>query len=423
MKTEKYQKNLISDIGNALEIFSPIEEAINDFKKGEFVIVVDDEKRENEGDFTISAEKITAQKINFMTQKARGLICVALTHERIDALELKPMVEENTALHKTAFTVSVDFRKGTTTGISAYDRAKTVKALVDPETKPEDLAKPGHIFPIAAKSGGVLVRAGHTEAAVDLAKLSCLYPAGVICEILSENGKMAQLDELINLSKKYNIKIITVADLIQYRRKKEKLIERILNVNLPTQFGEFRLFLYKDIIENSYSFVLTKGQFPIPVGKNELPVLVRMHSQCMTGDIFHSLKCDCGEQLRKSLSIISKEGGVLVYLPQEGRGIGIVDKLKAYHLQDEENLDTVEANLSLGYPDDLRDYGIGAQILLDLGIKKIKLLTNNPRKIVGLKGYGLEIIERVPIEIEPNSFSKKYLRTKKEKMKHILKKV
>ncbi|MCL5674459.1 MAG: bifunctional 3,4-dihydroxy-2-butanone-4-phosphate synthase/GTP cyclohydrolase II [Candidatus Omnitrophica bacterium] len=416
MKTEKYQNPRISE-----NSFSFIEEAIEEFKKGNFIIIVDDEKRENEGDLVLPAEAVTSQKINFMSKFARGLICVALTHERIEELELEPMVDENTALHKTDFTVSVDAKNGTTTGISAYDRAKTIKSLIGTKTKPEDIAKPGHVFPIAAKPGGVLVRAGHTEASVDMARLSGLYPAGVICEIMSGNGKMAKLPELIRLSKKHGIKIITIADLIQYRRKSEKLIERVLDVNLPTDIGEFRIFLYRDIIENSYNIALTKGQFPLE--KNDLSVLVRMHSQCLTGDIFHSLKCDCGEQLHKSLSIISKEGGILVYLPQEGRGIGIVDKLRAYQLQEKENLDTVEANIRLGYPDDLRDYGIGAQILLDLGVKKLKLLTNNPRKIIGLEGYGLEIVKRVPIEMEPNPYSKKYLSTKKKKMKHLLKKV
>lgn len=393
-----------------------IENAIDDLRKGRFVIVVDDARREDEGDLVCSAQKITPQHINFMAKHARGLICVALTEERIQHLELSPMVDKNTALHNTSFTVSVDVKKGVTTGISAYDRARTIKALINPETKPDDLAKPGHVFPIKAREGGVLVRAGHTEAAVDLARIAGHYPAGVICEVMAEDGYMAKMPELITMAEKYKLKIITIADLIKFRRQREKLIERMLSVPLPTRFGDFELFLYRDKIEGNNHLALVKK---IPNSKT-LP-LVRVHSQCLTGDIFHSFRCDCGEQLHNSLAAIAREGGALIYLPQEGRGIGLEDKLRAYKLQAEKNLDTVDANKFLGYPDDLRDYGIGAQILIDLGFKDIRLLTNNPRKIVGLEGYGIRIAERLPIEIPPNQYSFRYLKTKKQKMKHILK--
>ncbi|MCX7705031.1 MAG: bifunctional 3,4-dihydroxy-2-butanone-4-phosphate synthase/GTP cyclohydrolase II [bacterium] len=394
---------------------SNIDDAIRDFKKGKFVIVVDDAQRENEGDLICSAQKVTPSHINFMAKYARGLICVALTEERIKQLNLTPMVEENTALHHTSFTVSVDAKHGVTTGISAFDRTKTIKVLISPESKPEDLARPGHVFPIKARDGGVLVRAGHTEAAVDLARLAGHYPAGVICEIMAEDGSMAKMPELVKYAKKYKLKIITIADLIKYRRKREKLVERVLSVELPTRFGIFELFLYRDKIEFNNHLALVKK-----ISDNRKVPLVRVHSQCLTGDIFHSFKCDCGEQLHRALSLIAKEGGALIYLPQEGRGIGLEDKLRAYKLQEEKNLDTVEANLYLGYPDDLRDYGIGAQILLDLGFTDIRLLTNNPRKIVGLEGYGINIIERVSIEVPPTPFSLKYLKAKKMKMKHLI---
>lgn len=409
-------KKMEKSIKKQLCKISRIEDAIKDLKKGKFVIVVDDANRENEGDLICSAQKVTARHINFMAKYARGLICVALPEERIKQLNLSPMVEENTALHHTNFTVSVDARDGVTTGISAFDRARTIKILISPDSKPEDLARPGHVFPIKAKKGGVLVRAGHTEAAVDLAKLAGHYPAGVICEIMADDGSMAKMPELTRFAKKYGLKIITIADLIKYRRTREKLVERILSVQLPTKFGIFDLFLYRDKIDFNNHIALVKK---LPDGK-KVP-LVRVHSQCITGDIFHSFRCDCGEQLHKALSMIAKEGGALIYLPQEGRGIGLEDKLRAYKLQDEKNLDTVEANLYLGYPDDLRDYGIGAQILLDLGFVNIRILTNNPRKIVGLEGYGINVVERVPIEVPATPYSLKYLKTKKNKLKHLIK--
>ena len=402
------------------KIFSKIEEAIEDIRNGKFVIVVDDESRENEGDLIIAAEKITPQAVNFMAKEARGLICVALLPERIEQLGLSPMVSDNTALHRTDFTVSVDAAYGVSTGISAYDRAFTIKLLIDKKTKPEDLAKPGHVFPIRAKEGGVLVRAGHTEAAVDLARLASLYPAGVLCEIMKDDGTMARLPDLIEFSKKYGLKIITIKDLIEFRRKKEKLVERVLSVSLPTDFGKFTLILYRDKIENNYHIALVKGDLKLKDENDS--ILVRVHSQCLTGDIFHSQRCDCGQQLHKALQMIEEEGrGVLVYLPQEGRGIGLVNKLKAYLLQEKEKLDTVEANLKLGFPEDLRDYGIGAQILADLGLTRIRIMTNNPRKVVGLEGYGIKIVERVPIEVKPTPYSKKYLETKRKKLGHLIK--
>lgn len=401
------------------KIFSTIEEAVKDIKKGKFVIVVDDEDRENEGDLIMAAEKVTPDAINFMARYARGLICVALTRERVEQLNLPPMSPDNTALHRTDFTVSVDPAKGGTTGISARDRALTIKLLVDSNTRPEDLARPGHIFPIKAKDGGVLVRAGHTEAAMDLARIAGLYPAGVLCEIMKDDGSMARVPDLIRFAKRHRLKLITIKDLIEYRRKREKLVERVLSVNLPTDFGRFKLILYKDRIEGNPHLALVKGNLKLK-DKND-SVLVRVHSQCLTGDIFHSQRCDCGRQLESALEMIEKEGrGVLIYLPQEGRGIGLENKLRAYVLQEKKGMDTVEANLKLGFPADLRDYGIGAQILADLGLTRIRLLTNNPRKVIGLEGYGIKIVKRVPIVVKYTAYSKNYIETKKRKLGHII---
>ncbi|HOL22290.1 MAG TPA: bifunctional 3,4-dihydroxy-2-butanone-4-phosphate synthase/GTP cyclohydrolase II [bacterium] len=401
------------------KVFSTIEEAIKDIRKGKFIIVVDDESRENEGDLVKAAEKIMPEDINFMAKHARGLICVALTGERIEQLHLPPMAPDNTALHRTDFTVSVDPAKGGTTGISAYDRALTIKLLIDRDTKPEDLARPGHIFPIKAKDGGVLVRAGHTEAAVDITRIAGLYPAGVMCEIMKDDGRMARIPDLIRFAKKHRLKIVTIKDLIEYRRKREKLVERVLSVHLPTDFGRFKLVLYRDKIEGNPHLALVKGNLKLK-DKND-SILVRVHSQCLTGDIFHSQRCDCGRQLQKALEMMEEEGrGVLIYLPQEGRGIGLENKLRAYYLQERKKLDTVEANLHLGFPEDLRDYGIGAQIIADLGLTRIRLLTNNPRKVVGLEGYGIKIVERVPIVVKYTAYSKNYIETKKRKLGHII---
>ena len=398
-----------------IERFNTIEEAIEDIKNGKIVIVVDDEDRENEGDFIIAAEKVTPEAVNFMAKYGRGLICVAITELRARELELEPMVDFNTSKHNTAFLVSVDYIRGTTTGISAFDRAKTIQAIVDPNSKPGDFAKPGHVFPLQAVEGGVLRRAGHTEAAVDLARLAGLYPAGVLCEIMNDDGTMARVPELFKIAKKFGLKIITIKDLISYRLKREKLIRKITTTKLPTKYGFFELHLYESLTDGKVHVALVKGK----VDDGE-PVLVRVHSECLTGDVFGSFRCDCGDQLHSSMKMIEQEGrGVLLYMRQEGRGFGLVNKIKAYRLQDE-GKDTVEANEMLGFKPDLRDYGIGAQILVDLGIKKMRLLTNNPKKIVGLAGYGLEIVERVPIEIQPNEVNIHYLRTKRDKLGHLI---
>jgi 3,4-dihydroxy 2-butanone 4-phosphate synthase/GTP cyclohydrolase II len=396
-------------------MFFAIEEILEDIKLGKPVIVIDDESRENEGDLVCAAQFATPQVINFMIKEARGLVCVPLTKERIEKLGLKQInsFREGEDPFKTAWCVSCDAARGITTGISAYDRARTIQVLIDPKSSPADLTKPGHLFPLEAKEGGVLVRAGHTEAAVDLARLSGLYPAGVICEIIKDDGTMARLADLIEFARRHNLKICTIASLIEYRRKKEKLVRCIERVSLPTEYGDFTLYLYESSIDKAHHIALVKGEV------SEAPTLVRVHSECLTGDTFLSKRCDCGVQLACALRLIAKEGGILLYMRQEGRGIGLENKIKAYRLQ-EEGLDTVEANYALGLSSDLRDYGIGAQILVDLGARKIRLLTNNPRKVIGLEGYGLEIVERIPIKVEQREENKSYLFTKKIKLDHIL---
>jgi len=392
-----------------------IEEILEDFKRGRVVIVLDDKERENEGDLIAPASLATPQVVNFMAKYGRGLVCVAITLKRAKQLGLEPMVEENTSLKGTPFTISVDARHNTTTGISAFDRAETIRVLVDPKTKKEDLARPGHIFPLISKKGGVLVRAGHTEAAVDLARLAGFYPAGVLCEIMEENGRMARLPQLLSFARKHHLKVCSLADIISYRWEKEKLVRREVVTSLPTFFGDFKLIAYRTILKDRVHLALVKGKL-----KGKENVLVRVHSQCLTGDTFGSLRCDCGEQLRRALKKIGEaDCGVLLYLNQEGRGIGLLNKLRAYEFQDK-GVDTVEANEKLGFKSDLRTYGIGAQILADLGLHKIRLLTNNPRKIVGLKGYGLKVTERIPLEIEPNEINKSYLETKRKKLGHLL---
>ena len=400
-----------------------IEEVMEDIQKGKFVIIVDDENRENEGDLFIAAEKITPETVNFMMKEARGLICLSATHKRLRLLDIEPMVRENTDKKQTAFTVSIDAKKGTTTGISAHDRAKTIKDFVSDDIKPGDFTRPGHVFPLKAKEGGVLTRAGHTEASVDLARLAKLAPAGVICEITNDDGTMARMPQLEEFAKKHDLKIITIKDLIEYRLKhdknyigedKEPLIEKVAEANLPSKFGTFRIYVYHSNVDGKDHVAMVKGEV-----KGKKDVLVRVHSECLTGDILGSLRCDCGDQLTEALKRIEREGeGVLLYMRQEGRGIGLSEKIKAYALQDQ-GLDTVDANRALGYDDDLRDYGAGAQILRDLGLSSIRIMTNNPQKIVGLEGYGLKVTKREPIYLPTNPHNKEYIDTKKKRMGHL----
>ena len=395
-------------------MLNTIESAIDDLKEGKLVIVVDDEDRENEGDFITAAANATPQVINFMSKHGRGLICAPMIEERCDELRLDLMVNNNTALHETAFTVSVDLLgHGCTTGISAQDRAKTIQALIDPATKPEDLGRPGHIFPLRAKKGGVLRRAGHTEATIDLARLAGFAPIGVLVEIMNEDGSMARLPQLKEIAERFDFKIISIKDLIEYRLKTDSLIEEIVRVDMPTIFGHFKLIAFKEKNTTNEHLALIKGEW-----QKDEPVLTRVHSSCFTGDILGSMRCDCGEQLHRAMQMVEANGkGVILYMNQEGRGIGLVNKLKAYQLQ-ENGMDTVEANLHLGFPMDKRDYGVGAQILRYLGITKLRLLSNNPRKRAGLSGYGIEIVETIPIEVEPNPHNEKYLQTKRDKLGH-----
>lgn len=396
--------------------FNTIEEGIEDIKAGKMLIVVDDAERENEGDLVMAAELCKPKDVNFITREGRGILCLPITEEKAKDLNLDLMVQNNTALHGTPFSVSIDYRHGTTTGISAHDRAITINRAADEKVIPDDFGRPGHIFPLIAKKGGVLKRAGHTEAVVDLVKLAGLNPVGVLCEILAEDGTMARVPKLMEFSKKYNLKIITIADLIEYRMAREHFVQKKVTVDLPTRYGSFKLHLYENTLDHMDNpIALVKGDI-----SGDEPVLVRVHSECLTGDIFGSKRCDCGEQLIAAMNMVEKAGrGVVLYMRQEGRGIGLVNKLLAYHLQ-EQGKDTVEANEALGFKADLRDYGTGAQILKDLGLKRIKLLTNNPKKVIGLKGYDLEIVERIPLEISPNPINEKYLNTKRDRLGHLL---
>lgn len=401
--------------GTAAIRFARIEDAIRDIRNGRMVIVVDDEDRENEGDLTIAAEKITAKAVNFMAAHGRGLICMPIIGERLDQLQIPAMVSENTSPFETAFAVSVEAKHKVSTGISAHDRAATVKTVLDPNTRPDDLARPGHMFPLRAREGGVLTRAGQTEAAVDLARLAGLYPAGVICEIMNPDGSMARVPELYRFAQRHGLKMITIKDLIDYRMKREKFVSCEARTILPTRHGSFKALLYHSQVDHKHHLALVKGEFT-----SAEPVLVRVHSECLTGDALGSLRCDCGAQLDRAMARIAQEGkGVLLYIRQEGRGIGLANKLRAYELQDQ-GFDTVEANEKLGFKPDLRDYGVGAQILVDLGVSKLRLMTNNPRKIVGLEGYGLQVVERVPLLTQPTAANLGYLETKREKLGHLI---
>lgn len=397
--------------------FASIDEIVAELKAGRIIIIVDDEDRENEGDFCVAAEYATPEVVNFMARYGRGLICLAMTGEQCDRLQLPPMVSENESLHETAFTVSIEARENVTTGISARDRAVTIQKAIDPHTRPNELVKPGHVFPLRARRGGVLKRAGHTEAIVDMARIAGLEPAGVICEIMKDDGSMARLPDLEKIAAEFELKMITVADIIKHRMKHDRIVDRIATVRLPTKFGEFTAIPYKSEFTGEEHLALVMGEI-----REEEPILVRVHSQCVTGDIFQSLRCDCGDQLQLALLTIATEGnGILLYMTQEGRGIGLMNKLRAYEIQDKKGADTVEANTLLGFPPDKREYGIGAQILRDLGVRKMKIMTNNPKKFIALAGYGLEIVERVHLEILPHRDNRKYLKTKKEKMGHLLK--